>query len=57
MRGKRVGVTLCGGSHDDLKDCVYEMRFDEASSLYAEFGPFYTGMVGGLDDVLSVLGA
>ena len=32
------------------------MRFDEASALYAEFGPFYTGMVGPLDEVLSVLG-
>src|SRR5580698_5325737 len=51
------GVTLFGVHPDDLKDCVYEMRFDEASALYAEFGPFYTGMVGALDDVLSVLGA
>jgi peroxiredoxin len=46
------GVTLFGVHPDDLKDCVYEMRFDEASALYAEFGPFYTGMVGPLDDVL-----
>ena len=30
---------------DDLKEVVYTMRFDEASALYAEFGPFYTGMV------------
>jgi hydrogen peroxide-dependent heme synthase len=51
------GVTLFGVHPDDLKDCVYEMRFDEASALYAEFGPFYTGMVGTLDEVLSVLGA
>ena len=51
------GVTLFGTHPDDLKECVYEMRFDEASALYAEFGPFYTGMVGALDDVLSVLGA
>ncbi len=51
------GVTLFGVHPDDLKECVYEMRFDEASALYAEFGPFYTGMVGGLDDVLSALGA
>ena len=51
------GVTLFGTHPDDLKDCVYEMRFDEASALYAEFGPFYTGMVGTLDEVLSVLGA
>ncbi len=51
------GVTLFGTHPDDLKECVYEMRFDEASSRYAEFGPFYTGMVGTLDDVLAVLGA
>jgi hydrogen peroxide-dependent heme synthase len=51
------GVTLFGTHPDDLKECVYEMRFDEASALYAEFGPFYTGMVGTLDVVLSALGA
>jgi chlorite dismutase len=33
------------------------MRFDEASARYAEFGPFYTGMVGTLDDVLAALTA
>ena len=51
------GVTLFGVHPDDLKECVYEMRFDEASALYAEFGPFYTGMVGTLDEVLTSLGA
>jgi len=51
------GVTLYGVHPDDLKDCVYEMRFDEASARYAEFGPFYTGMVGALDEVLTALGA
>jgi chlorite dismutase len=51
------GVTLFGTHPDDLKDCVYEMRFDEASALYAEFGPFFTGMVGTLDEVLTTLGA
>jgi peroxiredoxin len=51
------GVTLFGVHPDDLKDCVYEMRFDEASSLYAEFGPFYTGMVGELDTVLAAVSA
>ncbi len=51
------GVTLFGVHPDDLKECVYEMRFDEASARYAEFGPFYTGMVGTLDDVLASLGA
>jgi len=49
------GVTLFGVHPDDLKECVYEMRFDEGSALYAEFGPFYTGMVGPLDDVLGAL--
>ena len=29
------------------------MRFDEASARYAEFGPFYTGMVAAVDDVLA----
>ncbi len=51
------GVTLFGTHPDDLKECVYDMRFDEASALYADFGPFYAGMVGTLDAVLSVLGA
>ncbi len=49
------GVTLFGAHPDDLKDCVYEMRFDEASARYAEFGPFYVGMVGPLDEVLTAL--
>ena len=50
-------MTLFGERPDDLKDCVYEMRFDVASARYAEFGPFYTGMVGTLDEVLGALGA
>lgn len=50
------GVTLFGVHPDDLKDCVYEMRFDEASARYAEFGPFYTGMAGTLDEALAALG-
>jgi len=36
------GVTLFGVHVDDLKECVYTMRYDEASTLYAEFGAFYT---------------
>ncbi len=47
------GVTLFGVHPDDLKECVYRMRFDEASTHYAEFGPFYTGMVAELDEVLA----
>jgi chlorite dismutase len=49
------GVTLFGVHPDDLKDCVYEMRFDQGSAIYAEFGPFYTGMVGDLNDVLAAV--
>jgi chlorite dismutase len=47
------GVTLFGVHPDDLKDVVYTMRFDEASARYAEFGPFYTGLVADIDDVLA----
>jgi chlorite dismutase len=50
------GVTLFGVHPDDLKECVYQMRFDEASAHYAEFGPFYTGMVADLAEVLGRLG-
>jgi len=46
------GITLFGVHVDDLKECVYTMRYDEASTLYAEFGAFYTGLVGTLDEVL-----
>ena len=28
-----------------LKEIVNEMRFDGASAKYAEFGPFFTGLV------------
>lgn len=47
------GVTLFGVHPDDLKEVVYTMRFDEASAVYAEFGPFYTGMVAELDTILN----
>ena len=32
------------------------MRFDRASAEFAEFGPFYTGMVAPVDEVLARLG-
>jgi hydrogen peroxide-dependent heme synthase len=50
------GVTLFGEHPDDLKDTVYTMRFDEASTRYAEFGPFFTGIVGDVDEVLAQVG-
>jgi len=47
------GVSLFAVNPDDLKDVVYTMRFDEASARYAEFGPFYTGLIASIDDVLA----
>ena len=35
------GVTLWGRNPESIKDIVYTMRFDTASAMYAEFGPFY----------------
>ena len=37
------GVTLFAAEPTDIKDIVYEMRFDEATSKYGEFGSFYIG--------------
>lgn len=39
------GVTLWGANPAYLKDIVYEMRFDEASARFAEFGQFLVGYV------------
>ncbi|MEI7546807.1 MAG: chlorite dismutase family protein [Actinomycetota bacterium] len=49
------GVTLFAVHPDDLKEVVYTMRFDEASSVYAEFGPFYTGMVVPVEELVITL--
>ncbi|MEO7430385.1 MAG: chlorite dismutase family protein [Acidimicrobiales bacterium] len=51
------GVTLFAVHPDDLKEVVYTMRFDEASANFAEFGPFYAGMVASLPEVLAAVGA
>jgi chlorite dismutase/heme-degrading monooxygenase HmoA len=37
------GVTLFADDLTDIKDIVYEMRFDPASSRYGEFGEFFVG--------------
>jgi chlorite dismutase len=37
------GVTLFSTEATALKRIVYEMRFDEATAKYGEFGPFYVG--------------
>lgn len=38
------GVDLFADDPLTFKKLIYEMRFDEASAKFAEFGPFYTGM-------------
>ena len=47
------GVTLFGVKLDDLKDTVYTMRYDTASALYADFGAFYTGMTGPVEEIVA----
>lgn len=37
------GVTLFADDPLQFKKLVYEMRFDEVSARYAEFGPFFVG--------------
>ncbi len=49
------GVTLFGAHPDDLKACVYQMRFDEGSARFGEFGEFVTGMVAPLETVLAAV--
>ncbi len=39
------GVTLLADDVVALKEIVYEMRFDPVSARYADFGPFFTGLV------------
>ncbi len=46
------GVTLFAEDPVAIKQCVYEMRFDPASAIYAEFGPFVVGLLAPMEDVL-----
>jgi hydrogen peroxide-dependent heme synthase len=39
------GVTLLADDVKAIRDIVYEMRFDEVSARFAEFGPFALGLV------------
>ncbi|MBM3670742.1 MAG: heme peroxidase [Actinobacteria bacterium] len=50
------GVTLLADDPAALKEIVYEMRFDEVSARFAEFGPFYTGLVLEPRDALARIG-
>ncbi|MCG8584728.1 MAG: heme-dependent peroxidase [Pirellulales bacterium] len=47
------GVTLWAKNPEYLKDIVYQMRFDEASARYAEFGPFYVSYVTAAEEMLA----
>lgn len=38
------GVTLMAHQLDAVKEIVYEMRFDEVSARYGDFGPFYINL-------------
>jgi chlorite dismutase len=50
------GVTLFADDPAAIKEIVYEMRFDEASARYAEFGPFVIGLAGSYADVAACAG-
>lgn len=51
------GVTLFAHNTYDVKGIVYEMRFDEVSAVYADFGDFYIGIQLPLPELLNrVLG-
>ncbi len=50
------GVTLLADDPKAIKDIVYEMRFDEVSARYGEFGQFVTGLVLEPESLMSHLG-
>jgi peroxiredoxin len=45
------GVTLFANDIFEVKSIVYEMRFDEVSAQYADFGEFYIGLQLPLDQL------
>jgi hydrogen peroxide-dependent heme synthase len=50
------GVTLLADDPVALKEIVNEMRFDEVTARYGEFGPFYTGLLLEPADALERIG-
>ncbi len=50
------GVTLFAKDPLEFKNIVTEMRFDEASAQYAEFGRFYVGKVAQPEEWLAAVG-
>lgn len=49
------GVTLFAHNSADVKDIVHQMRFDEVSAEYAEFGEFFIGLQAPLDELFARL--
>jgi peroxiredoxin len=49
------GVTLFAKTTSEIKSIVYEMRFDEVSAQYAEFGEFFIGLQMPLDALFARL--
>lgn len=49
------GVTLFADDPVLFKKLIYEMRFDEASARFAEFGPFYVGRRINPEDLATLL--
>lgn len=47
------GVTLFGHDIIDIKEIVYNMRFDEVSARYGEFGDFFIGLQLPLDQLFT----
>ncbi|MDH4470334.1 MAG: heme-dependent peroxidase [Verrucomicrobiae bacterium] len=50
------GVSLFAKTTSSIKEIVYEMRFDEVSVKYAEFGEFFIGIQMNLQNLLERLG-
>jgi hydrogen peroxide-dependent heme synthase len=49
------GVDLFADDALTFKKLIYEMRFDEASAKFAEFGPFYVGLQFSASELLKYL--
>jgi chlorite dismutase len=45
------GVTLFASDTFQIKAIVYQMRFDEVSAVYGDFGEFYIGLQLPLDEL------
>ena len=49
------GVDLFADDPLVFKKLIYEMRFDEVSAVYAEFGTFFVGLRRRADDLAELL--